>query len=154
MQLLLIGTSRGPHMLAVPADAPLSLPHSGGAGIIQESGGRFFITFNTCLLKKRISTQRKLNECAAQKTSVGESSSSDLGMQPGKKIIAPAPLGMATMTWLEKLLGVGACPDRPLWKGPCHPFSPRTTSTQCFKTFNYSSLRGKEVGWSFKWGLG
>lgn len=124
MQLLLIGTSRGPHMLAVPADAPLSLPRSGGAGIIQESGGRFFITFNTCLLKKRTSTQRKLNECAAQKTSVGESSSSDLGTQPGKKIIAPAPLGMATMTWLEKLLGGGPVLTVPFGRGPATPSLP------------------------------
>lgn len=154
MQLLLIGTSRGPHMLAVPADAPLSLPRSGGAGIIQESGGRFFITFNTCLLKKRTSTQRKLNECAAQKTSVGESSSSDLGTQPGEKNHCPSPAGNGDNDLVREALRRGACPDHPLWKGPCHPFSPRTTSTQCFKTFNYSSLRGKEVGRSFEWGLG
>lgn len=36
---------------------------------------------------------------------LGKALLSDLGTQPGEKIIAPAPLGMATMTWLEKLLG-------------------------------------------------
>lgn len=74
LELPPIWTSRGPHVSAHAADAPLSLACSGGADIIQEGGHGLFITFKTCPLKKETSAQRKLDECAAQKASVGESS--------------------------------------------------------------------------------
>lgn len=128
-------------MSARPADTPISLLGSGGAGVIQESGWSILTTFNTCLVQKRTSAPRELMNALLKRLRLGKAFDRIWECSQEKNHFH-SPAGNGDSDPIRQAFGRGPSLSVPSGRGPYHPFSPRTTSsTQFFRAFDCSVLR-------------
>lgn len=118
-----IWTSRDLHMSARPADTPISLLGSGGAGVIQESGWSVLTTFNTCLVQKRTSAPRELMNALLKRLRLGKAFDRIWECSQEKNHFH-SPAGNGDSDPIRQDFGRGPSLTVPSGRGPYHPFLP------------------------------